>query len=782
MFAPSSSASADIIDLVDDEDYCNSPALPTAVLSSSPSADIPSTSNDPFNITSTSQHVFGDYQAMCDYLDKFGAECGFELRYPSNKGTPGQPGHAGTARCWCWQHPPLVLKPEEQQHPSHPPQRTVVSRGANRSGNQVKCGCTWRINFTRRANGEYGFTSTRHLQHTGHECVAPNKLAVMIDSLRVVPEAVQQDVLTAVLSGLHGVEPLRRFLATKHKLELNRVTFTDLVQRTKSQLGIRDARADFAELVTWLQKEMRDGTAVARINIEDGATVSGIFYMSAEMLHHSRRNSQVLMMDTTFNTNRFSWPLCLLCGVDEHNHTVILSIALLRYQTTDAFEWVLQQLRSAMPDEAWASVSCVFTDGDQAMAAALASTLPHAHHLRCRYHLKQNLRGKLHRAGVDPVNSEKCIKEWETATCCETEEEFNAAIAALLNNYPSIRQYITDSFPAGRLYADFSLNHITTFGIRTTARVESWNATLKGMLEVDSRTAMSVLFQTLQYALSDKDARSFKKALEDTARRPPNTQARTIDAETAPHLTYYAQCVVKTQASLVANYKFEMVQALNPAVFNVFDRRPIGEEKVRQVTITETSMQCTCGFPLSYLLPCRHVLVVNNHIYNSQFRVSQVAKRWLRAHMPAVRDQSARFPYLPPMDVSVPSFSSTVPAPQKNLPARQGRWGQIMGWCTTIASIATENGELYGFIAKKVEALCKEVEGLVSKPAAAPERLSTAVSANSTAPSAVSELHPSVSVEQMQMPPHRKRKRGKGSEKRQESAVELTSRGAYVGM
>ena len=142
---------------------------------------------------------------------------------------------------------------------------------------------------------------------------------------------------------------------------------------------------------------------------------------------------------------------------------------------------------------------------------------------------------------------------------------------------------------------------------------------------MDSRTALSALFDTLRYALSDKDQRSAKKALEDAAaHRQVMTQARTIDAETAPHLTYYAQCVVRTQASLVANYKHEMVQAANPAIFSVFDRRPAGSETVRTVTVTGTSMHCTCGFPLAYLLPCRHVMVVNNHIYNTQFRVSQV--------------------------------------------------------------------------------------------------------------------------------------------------------------
>ena len=243
-------------------------------------ADRTSNDADPFHITSTSQHVFPTYQTLREYLDQYGVRHGFEVRYPSNTGVPNAKGHYGAARCWCWLGPPTVLKPEEQQHPSHPPQRTVVPRTANRSGNQIKCGCSWCIHFNRRVNGDYVFTTARQLNHTGHECVAAYKLEVTIDSFRVVPDEVLEDVRIAVRSGWHGVESLRRFVADRRNLELNRSTFSALVQRTKAEYGIKDGEADFRELGIWLQQQMRDSTAIARINIENAVDVSGIYYMS----------------------------------------------------------------------------------------------------------------------------------------------------------------------------------------------------------------------------------------------------------------------------------------------------------------------------------------------------------------------------------------------------------------------------------------------------------------------------------------------------------------------
>lgn len=392
----------------------------------------------------------------------------------------------------------------------------------------------------------------------------------------------------------------------------------------------------------------------------------------------------------------------------------------------------------------------------------------------------------MHTAGADTDTLMSATSAWERAAACEREPDFQTAMAALVNDYPTIRQYIADTFPVGHCYADYALNHITTLGCRTTARVEAWNSVLKGMLEVDSHTPLTVLFDSLRYALSDKDYRAYKRALADDARRPVVTQARTIDAETAPHLTYYAQCIVKAQAGLCANYRYDMVQAANPAIFNVCDRRAAQQDEVRQVAVTETTMQCTCGFPRSYLLPCRHVLVVNNHIYNMQFRVAQVGLRWLRAHMPAVRLQPApaSLQLNSPPDLPVPSFASGT-ATSVSVPSQKARYAQLMGWFTTIASIATEAGHLYAYTANRAEAFCKEVEAMVAHRALPHnQRPATTVTVCvSDAPAAVlSELHPTMPAEQMQMASHRKRARGRATEKRKQSAVELAMKGMHTSL
>ena len=180
-----------VIDLLDDDspDPINSPTSPVADLPEDEGESV-----DAYRITATSQHTFPSYDTLRQFMIQYAAQHGFEVRCPSNKGSANQSGHAGSFRCWCYLQPPITLKYEQQQQPSHPPLRTIVPRAANRSGNQVKCGCTWRVNFSRHADGDYVLTANRTLRHSGHECMAVEVLATSIDSLSVVPADVRRDM------------------------------------------------------------------------------------------------------------------------------------------------------------------------------------------------------------------------------------------------------------------------------------------------------------------------------------------------------------------------------------------------------------------------------------------------------------------------------------------------------------------------------------------------------------------------------------------------------------
>ena len=191
------------------------------------------------------------------------------------------------------------------------------------------------------------------------------------------------------------------------------------------------------------------------------------------------------------------------------------------------------------------------------------------------------------------------------------------------------------------------------------------NSTLKGMLEVNSRTTLTLLFDTLRHAMCGKDERATKRAAADAARVPLNNKARTIEAETSPHLTFYAASLNSTA-----------------------DVQPIRQ------------------------------------------------------------------------------------------PARTARYGQLTGFARRICELGADFPEAFGWVYTKLEALARDVEAATSAPPSAhtqPARPHAPAPLLSSVP-----LHPSVSTDVMQMPPHKKRQRGNTAERRQMSAAEAAAKRACI--
>jgi hypothetical protein len=435
--------------------------------------------------------------------------------------------------------------------------------------------------------------------------------------------------------------------------------------------------------------------------------------------------------------------------------------------------------------EAWDGTASVVTDGDAGMAAAVEAVIPRARRLRCRYHLEQNLRTNLlPHLGI--IRMEEFVTMWKDVIAHESEAAFITAKEALHMRYPLATAYLQSyHWPNEQCFAECYIRHITTFGIRSTQRVESWNALLKGMLQVKSTTSLSILFESLQFAASEVDRRALKRAIEEAARLPSASHTRTFDQEVSPHLTYYAAGKAKLQFSLQHNYHIEQkVVAGADSVWWVWDRRPMdAQEEKREVQAKMDYISCTCGYPTAYLLPCRHVFVVNLHLYKTAFRRDQVGQRWLKYYKPtsaAVHGPDG--PPAAPVEMTIPSF---LPALQQagTLPARNARYGQLMGYCQTVCNLAAEYKDMFHPTLSRLQQLDQWVTeatsatGLYTIP---PSSSSSSSSSASPAAQTATALHPTTTIESAGLPDHKKKQKGKTKQSRQQGAAERASKRAKL--
>ena len=528
----------------------------------------------------------------------------------------------------------------------------------------------------------------------------------------------------------------RRYLESEHGFVLDRDLYHNLIKKMKKDLGIIDSTADFNGLLEWLQSEQRGRGAVARMRLAEDRRVNGVVYMSTDMLHHLERNGQVLLMDTTFKTNRFHWPLLLVCG------------------------------------------------GRCCHVRCSHSASPAAAHIRCRYHLEANLRSNLSKhLGIIAV--EQFITEWKSVINERQPAVYEEAKRRLHDTFPAAVPYLDKNhWKLETLFAERHIGHFLTLGIRSTSRVESWNSVLKGMLQINSTTALETLFRSLQYAQSEVDRRSLKKALTEAARLPPQPALATLEAYTQPHLTYYAQGMVKKQMAYQHIHKCELLPSAvetRSGEHHVWDGRDSQSAPEKWVVVAgQDHIRCSCHYPAVYLLPCRHVLALNIHLHRKPFWVGQVGERWLRYHrpIPLERGEAEETYRVPPMLYKGPLVELPNTTLQQAAPttSRQNRHGILQGYSLTICTRAAEFKQIFAAVAMKLEELARWVEDAtaVTVTSAPASVTSTGSATSSSFP--LSCLHPTVPISDMVFPVHKVRQPGRVQEKRQQAAFEKAAK------
>lgn len=112
-----------------------------------------------------------------------------------------------------------------------------------------------------------------------------------------------------------------------------------------------------------------------------------------------RRVYLVLSVDDTFNVSKYKMQFFDIIGVDVDGKTVMVAQALLAGKDTDSYRWVFKQLKQQLNGMV---PSVIFSDGDLAIAAAIAAEFPDTQHCLCLWHWKgERGRGALVPGRVD---------------------------------------------------------------------------------------------------------------------------------------------------------------------------------------------------------------------------------------------------------------------------------------------------------------------------------------------------------------------------------------------
>ena len=471
----------------------------------------------------------------------------------------------------------------------------------------------------------------------------------LVESVSQIPPAVREEIKSLVLANFSSYR-IRNFISQKHELPpLTPAVWTSLVRSIKIELGVQDAGDDLKILIERLTSERNERGAVFDMQVDSygDLTVNTIFFMSRAMLQSFRRCGQFAVMDSTCKTNRFGLNLFLVCGIDEHQHIALFAAAFMKEETQPRFEYVLQQMKRAVGEEAWFSMACVATDGCLAMTNALFEIAPHAEQQRCVWHLQQNI---IKHAGG--AGHHKILSAWWACVYAKTHQEFESRWRELLAAKMGAKtsEYLTQRIlPLAPKWALYATGTLTNFGSHSTQLVESLNRLLK-MWDASDRTSLS---QAVQRICTVKDEELTRRQITAMKDQSANAMARgstagiqlhdSYNVKTQKMLTGAAAKLCEAQYNLYSQYKVTGAAAecglftLATQTFTV--QHKVEASSVYLVHVSPSLIYCPCGYMFNHLLPCRHILAANGVAFADIFQPDQYHPRWWLSYTPVLLQQ-----------------------------------------------------------------------------------------------------------------------------------------------
>ena len=99
------------------------------------------------------------------------------------------------------------------------------------------------------------------------------------------------------------------------------------------------------------------------------------------------RYNDIIIVDTTYNTNQFQMILCIIVVVNNNYKTRIMTCAIIEDETLDTYRWIFDTILIKI--DVFSEI--IFIDSDSFMIRSIKKIYPNTQHLLCIFHINLNL-------------------------------------------------------------------------------------------------------------------------------------------------------------------------------------------------------------------------------------------------------------------------------------------------------------------------------------------------------------------------------------------------------
>jgi len=377
---------------------------------------------------------------------------------------------------------------------------------------------------------------------------------------------------------------------------------------------------------------------IGRNPIENDQSLTKLIFLTETMKRNYELYGDIIMMDSTYNTNLYRIPLVVLTGIRKDGKNVLFGLVLVNNETYETYKWILEHFFRANNNQ---YPRLIVTDGDTAMYKALSEykEVPIIH-LLCQWHVKRNMnrRFKFLKTNqiedynkilslvkeMDPIKWEKTFQEIEEMLKLKSQPN---------NTYEKALKYLTEIKKEKEKWASAYRPLIFTGGVHTTSRAEAMNSLIKKYCS--KTTEISALIDFIEDI--EKNSSLVKKKIEKINDDDP------LIKSLAGKLGEVIYNHHRKQFGESVHYTAKIIEEeLEKTTYTVLRDNTTEEEIIREgrtVVWKPNEIDCSCKKYFVTGIICRHLFVVSKLRQNKDLS-KFIHQRWRIDEVEGITDHS----------------------------------------------------------------------------------------------------------------------------------------------
>ena len=471
----------------------------------------------------------------------------------------------------------------------------------------------------------------------------------------------------------------------------------------------------------------------------DGRLENAFFVMDGAMeIYAAGGRCNVLVFDTKHGTNTHKLKLGCFTTVAPSGATKVLAASLVASESEKSFAWVFECLLEAFR----IPPAVIFTDSDPGMAAAIAHILITTLHFLCTWHLSKNLLAHVKpalfpsSAGCDAFMSDWwaiCMRS-DTSCIGSFDNEWAALLAPIRNGPPSDERtaaldWLESLYQRRKQWAARFTWGTLTLAIHSSQRGEAVHSALDRFCSASM--LLTNLLERLDAYGENVDVRAETR---DTLRclrllqREQMQSVPPIISSFARIVTPYAVTLLQAQWLQSLHYTVELQQndvylvkrissavsdAAAPASISVQEQAADAGDGVggtpafSAARITSLAL-CSCQFPSSTGLACRHQLAIAAHLQMHDASRLVIAQHW------RLLDDEQRASLLRQLFAAPPVTVSAGPPSRHGMMLKSDRFALVMSEFRGIAGAASEAPEATEWLLSELQRVSRALRNAAS--------------------------------------------------------------------